>query len=474
MSKPLEGAMNGNRFIMGPHSCMSDNGGERQNPPARTSDMIKPGFAPGGIQGYDAPFGDPVYVGYGALALLIFVFIAVFGSPFMKSCNIAISFLTTYFISFAFKGPSFVAFPPDEQGPVPHDSMLVTGMFGALTSSTSPISFLWVGTSNAPGFSLGFAPEYLLPLMICFFVSTAESIGDITATAEASGLDVETEVHNTRIQGGLLADGVNSILACLALTPPNTTFSQNTGVVSMTRCASRAAGFACCFWLILAGLFVPFGAFLADAPTCVLGGIVTILFCSIMVSGIKIIGAQPHTVRNHIILSVTLGVSLGVATVPHMFDGGGVSAFYGSVLKMNTGAFPLKAACVPGTETFFSDTWGGATNGAGSDPNRANAFGNYFGSTSLDFNANGMINTTNGFHRGRYLMNPNQWVQSCTLDKSKKAWRTAFLVIINTPYSIGFIVAVLLNAVLPEDMEDTVKDARAVSKTSTAAAELIR
>merc|ERR1719174_684595 len=220
----------------------------------------------------------------------------------MKSCNVALSFLITYAISTAFKGPSFTAFGP--LGAAPTESMLVTGMFSALTSSQSPVSFLWNGIATAPGFSLGFAPEYLLPLMICFFVSAAESIGDITATAEASNVDTgENSDIASRIQGGLLADGINSLLACLCLTPPNTTFSQNTGVISMTRCASRAAGFACCFWLILAGIFVPFGAFLADAPTCVLGGIVTILFCSIMVSGIKIIGAQPHTVRNHIILS---------------------------------------------------------------------------------------------------------------------------------------------------------------------------
>ena len=84
--------------------------------------------------------------------------------------------------------------------------------------------------------------------MICYFVSWAESIGDITAVSAASKEPTEGPVIAQRIQGGILADGVNSILACLFLTPPNTTFSQNTGVVTMTNCASRAAGFGCCFW----------------------------------------------------------------------------------------------------------------------------------------------------------------------------------------------------------------------------------
>ena len=117
--------------------------------------------------------------------------------------------------------------------------------------------------------------------------------GDISITAaySANSLDKsEEEVMSSkatmsRIQGGLLADGINSLLAALFLTPPNTTFSQNNGVIQITACASRAAGFACAGWLILLGIFVPIGAFFADIPLCVLGGMVTILFCSIMVGG---------------------------------------------------------------------------------------------------------------------------------------------------------------------------------------------
>ena len=135
-----------------------------------------------------------------------------------------------------------------------------------------------------------------------------------TALAVAKLCDVAATVR-LGPGGGLLADGVNSMIACLMLTPPNTTFSQNTGVVSMTNCASRAAGFACCFWLIFAGLFPPVGSFLADAPTCVLGGIVTILFCSIMVSGIKILGRATPTSRNHIIMSISIGIGLGVGAI---------------------------------------------------------------------------------------------------------------------------------------------------------------
>lgn len=68
----------------------------------------------------------------------------------------------------------------------------------------------------------------------------------------------------SRIQGGLLADGVNSFLATFFNSPPNTTFSQNNGLIALTRCASRSVGFSCAFWLIILGVFGKFGALFAS------------------------------------------------------------------------------------------------------------------------------------------------------------------------------------------------------------------
>ena len=69
-------------------------------------------------------------------------------------------------------------------------------------------------------------------------VSTAETIGDVTMSCKYSKLETEGPDFESRVQGGLLADGVNSFLACLFTSPPNTTFSQNNGVISLTQCAS--------------------------------------------------------------------------------------------------------------------------------------------------------------------------------------------------------------------------------------------
>jgi xanthine/uracil permease len=82
--------------------------------------------------------------------------------------------------------------------------------------------------------------------MIAVFIITAcEAVGDMTATCDVSQLEVQGKTFDSRIQGGLLADGFNSVLAALMTVTPMTTFAQNNGVIALTRCANRKAGYFC-------------------------------------------------------------------------------------------------------------------------------------------------------------------------------------------------------------------------------------
>lgn len=92
------------------------------------------------------------------------------------------------------------------------------------------ITFLWTTT-----FPLGLYGPAVIPLLIGFMVTTVETVGDITATYEASELDATTQRYDESIQGGLAADSLLSIFAALATTMPNTTFSQNNGVIALVR-----------------------------------------------------------------------------------------------------------------------------------------------------------------------------------------------------------------------------------------------
>jgi len=233
-------------------------------------------------------------------------------------------------------------------------------------------TFLWDTT-----FPLGFDRSYFLPMLIGFFVSTAETIGDVTMTCEASRLATEGDDFEGRVAGGLLADGFNSFLATLFTSPPNTTFSQNNGVIKLTQCASRAAGFACAFWLILFGVFGKLGAAFNSIPICVVGGLVLQCFASVFVSGM-IIATKHVTRRNSFIIMISLALGVGVALEPNLFEGGGVASFYGQNLRNNIGFWPRYKTCkdypevtvvtAPATCEVNGYTWCGPSVASSSTP----------------------------------------------------------------------------------------------------------
>lgn len=145
----------------------------------------------------------------------------------------------------------------------------------ALMDNAPVATFLWTTT-----FPLKIYWPLILPSIIAYIITAVESMGDITATEEASEILPEGPEHDKRIQGGILGDAVNSLFSVLGMITPNTTFSQNNGVISLTRCASRSAGYACGFLLILAGIFAKVGAFFVSIPNCVLGGMTTYVYIS--------------------------------------------------------------------------------------------------------------------------------------------------------------------------------------------------
>ena len=185
-------------------------------------------------------------------------------------------------------------------------------MTSEVISQAKWITFLWVRR-----FPLGFYGPAVLPILFAFMVTTMECIGDITATTEASHLEPVGEVFDQRIQGGILADGLNSFVGALGTITPVTTYAQNNGVLSLSRCASRYAGYACCFWLFILGVIGKFAAIILTIPNCVLGGMTTFLFCGVVVSGIHVLNLQEGlNRRNRFIAIMAIGFGMGVNLVP--------------------------------------------------------------------------------------------------------------------------------------------------------------
>ena len=96
--------------------------------------------------------------------------------------------------------------------------------------------------------------------------------------------------------------------------------AQNNGVIALTRCANRKAGYAACFWFLIMGIFAKFAAALVAIPSAVLGGMTTFLFAAVVASGVRIISTMPFTRRNRFILTASLAVGFGATLVPDWFE----------------------------------------------------------------------------------------------------------------------------------------------------------
>jgi xanthine/uracil permease len=120
------------------------------------------------------------------------------------------------------------------------------------------------------------------------------------------------EATDTELSGGVICDGLGSTLAAIFGVLPNTSFSQNVGLVSMTKVVNRFALSMGAIFLILCGLIPKLGALVSIMPQSVLGGAAVMMFSSIVVSGIQLITKGPLTPRNLSIVSVALGLGYGI------------------------------------------------------------------------------------------------------------------------------------------------------------------
>ncbi|MTI67274.1 MAG: purine permease [Firmicutes bacterium] len=158
--------------------------------------------------------------------------------------------------------------------------------------------------------------KFDLPAILCFIpaylVTTVESVGDLMAVGEASNHDMESK----DLSRGLLADGVGSFFAGIFNAGPNTSFSQNVGVIPLTGVASRFVVALSGVILILTGLFPKLGALVSIMPNPVLGGAGIMMFGMIAVGGIKILKQVNFTRRNSLVVAIALGLGLAVVVRP--------------------------------------------------------------------------------------------------------------------------------------------------------------
>lgn len=217
---------------------------------------------------------------------------------------------------------------------------LVVGYIAAIFMGKVDLGALMSGGLIALPRLLPYMPEFhagaVASACIIFLVSAAETIGDTSALV-SGGLD--REITSDEISGSLACDGYASTIAAIFGCPPVTSFSQNVGLVAMTKVVNRFTIMTGAVCMLLAGLLPPVGNFFASLPESVLGGCTIMMFGSIVISGMQMIAGCGFSQRNVTIASLSLAIGIGFtasseADIWHIFPETIQSVFSSNVVAV--------------------------------------------------------------------------------------------------------------------------------------------
>ena len=234
--------------------------------------------------GYSESFGSAKNLLLGIITLVACLLFNIFAKSFWKQLSVLFGLFVGYVVSLCL-------------GMVDLSGILSNGIIAFPT--ILPV---------APEFNI----NAIISVCIIFMVSAAETIGDTSAVV-AKGLD--REITEREISGSLACDGFASSITGIFGCPPVTSFSQNVGLVAMTKVVNRFTIMTGAMFMILAGFVPPIGAFFSSIPESVLGGCTLMMFGTIVVSGIEMLARAGFTQRNIIIIALSLAIGIGFTSV---------------------------------------------------------------------------------------------------------------------------------------------------------------
>ena len=279
----------------------------------------------------DGTFGSLQNLGLAGLVLLTIVLLNTSRNQYLRMASIVIGLVVGYVVSIILGRVDF-------------------SLLSQLPPVSIPMPFRY---------GLNFSFTAFIPFMLIYLITTIETIGDLTATSAITGEPISGGTYMRRIKGGVLGDGVNSLIAACFSTFPNTTFSQNNGVIQLTGVGSRYVGFFIAGILAILGFVPVIAGIFQVLPQPVLGGATIIMFGSVAVAGIKILSSVEIDRRALTIVAISLGLGLGVTFVPEVLDAmpkiikdifasgittGGLSAILLNLLLPSTVAAPQRKA----------------------------------------------------------------------------------------------------------------------------------
>lgn len=238
-------------------------------------------------------FGSFENVGIAALVLVLIVFFNRSSNRYLRMGSIVIGLVVGYALAWAL------------------------GMvdFGSVQS---------YGGFNYPNpfkYGLNFNISSIIGLGLVYLITSIEAYGDITANSLISGEPVEGDTFMKRAEGGILADGFNSMLAGLLFSSfPNSIFAQNNGMIQLTGVASRYVGYFIAAMLVVLGIFPAVGIVFSLMPSPVLGGATLLMFGTVAAAGIRIIASQTINRKASLVMAISFSLGLSVELVPEILS----------------------------------------------------------------------------------------------------------------------------------------------------------
>ncbi|SDL28966.1 nucleobase:cation symporter-2, NCS2 family [Franzmannia pantelleriensis] len=195
----------------------------------------------------------------------------------------------------------------------------------------------WFTAPRVMPFELEFHAAAILSVVIICVVNSVQTIGDLSATS-VGGMNREPTTRE--LFGGLMGNGATTALGSLFGAMPTSSYSQNVGIVAMTKVVSRYVLALAALFMLLAGLVPKFGAIMTTIPYPVLGGATITVFGMITMTGIQLITKDELSARNMTIVSLALALSMGIYAVPEAIE------YFPSMLQLVLGGSPIVVAAL--------------------------------------------------------------------------------------------------------------------------------
>lgn len=240
----------------------------------------------------DGTFGSRQNLGLAAVVLISILILNSIRNKYIRMSSIIIGLIIGYTISYFMNLVDF-------------------SQLNGLGSINIPVPFKY---------GLDFDLSTFISVALIYFITSIEAYGDITANSMIGGEPIEGPKFMKRAQGGVMADGVNSIIAGIFNSFPNSIFAQNNGLIQLTGVASRYIGYYIAALLVILSAFPFIGGIFSIMPEPVLGGATLLMFGTVAASGIRIIASQDINRKAVLVLAVSFACGLGVELVPNILD----------------------------------------------------------------------------------------------------------------------------------------------------------